>query len=100
MSDQPRDEEGAALSINETAERLGVSRVKVRGLVKEGILPAMTNPLDRRERLIPLRAIEDLEAQARFILPAEQHRTISSSPPSPSLPYAGLDSHRRAEDRT
>ena len=100
MSDQRRDQTGAALSITEAAERLGVSRVKVRALVKEGTLPAMTNPLDRRERLIPLSAIEQLEAQARFILPVEQHRTISAPPPSPSLPYAGLDSQRRAEDKT
>ncbi len=100
MDNQPRDETGAALSITEAAERLGVSRVKVRSLVKEGTLPAMTNPLDRRERLIPLSAIEGLEAQARFILPVEQHRTISTSPTSPSLPYAGLDSQHRAEDKT
>lgn len=50
------------LTVKETAARLGVSRVKVWRLVKEGALESRVNPLDRRERLIPVQALEQLES--------------------------------------
>ena len=53
------------LTVKETAQRLGISTVQVWRLVKEGVLTSRPNALDRRERLIPLGAIEDLERKGR-----------------------------------
>lgn len=53
------------LTVRETAERLGISTVQVWRLVKQGVLTSRPNALDRRERLIPLLAIEDLERRGR-----------------------------------
>jgi hypothetical protein len=53
------------LSMTEAAARLGVSVVKIRGLVRDGVLPARPNPLDKREKLIPLSAVEQLAAEGR-----------------------------------
>jgi len=49
------------LNMTDTALRLKTSRVTVRRLVREGILPSMEHPLDRRQRLIPESAIRSLE---------------------------------------
>lgn len=53
------------LTVKETARRLGISTVQVWRLVKEGVLTSRPNALDRRERLIPLQAIEALELRGR-----------------------------------
>jgi hypothetical protein len=53
------------LTITETAQRLGVSRHKVWTLVKEGTLPTRRNPLDKREKLIPVDAVERLAAEGK-----------------------------------
>jgi excisionase family DNA binding protein len=53
------------LTVKETAERLGISTVQVWRLVKEGVLTSRPNALDRRERLIPEKAIEALERRGR-----------------------------------
>jgi excisionase family DNA binding protein len=53
------------LSMNEVAERLGVSRVTVWKMVKGEVLPARQNPIDKREKLIPLSAVEKLESVGR-----------------------------------
>jgi hypothetical protein len=50
------------LTITETAQRLGVSRHKVRTLVKDGMLTTRRNPLDKCEKLIPVDAVERLAA--------------------------------------
>lgn len=87
------------LTMTEAARRLGVSRVKVRALIKEGVLPAMTNPLDKRERRIPVIAIEQLETHSRFI-PATEQATMPQSPQTTATPpSAGLDPSRRPGDR-
>jgi excisionase family DNA binding protein len=54
-----------AVSVKEAAAYLGVSRSKIWILIKEGALPARENPLDRRERLIPLSALETLRDQGK-----------------------------------
>jgi excisionase family DNA binding protein len=51
-----------AVTMTEAARRLGVSRVTVRRLVREGRLPVTENPLDKRQKLIPEEAIADLAA--------------------------------------
>ena len=50
------------VTITEAARRLGVSRNKVGTMVRDGQLTAWQNPLDKRERLIPLQSIEELRA--------------------------------------
>lgn len=50
-----------AVTVTEAAARLGVSRQKVWALVKEGMLEARQNPLDKREKLIPVAALRRLE---------------------------------------
>jgi excisionase family DNA binding protein len=46
-----------AVTMTEAARRLGISRVTVRRLVREGKLPVTDNPLDRRQKLIPVDAV-------------------------------------------
>lgn len=53
------------MTIGEAADYLGVSRTKVWTLVKEGLLTATQNPLDKRERLIPTEAVHELEGQGK-----------------------------------
>lgn len=53
------------VTMTEAARRLGVSLVKVRSLVREGILPVRANPLDKREKLVPLAAVEELALQGQ-----------------------------------
>lgn len=49
-----------AVPMTEAARRLGVSVVKIRSLVRDGVLPVRANPLDKREKLIPVDFIEEL----------------------------------------
>ena len=53
------------ITMTEAAQRLGVSLVKVRSLVREGVLPVRDNPLDKREKLIPVDAVEKLAKQGQ-----------------------------------
>lgn len=40
---------------------LGVSKVKMAELLRTGVLPFQINPLNRRAKLIPSRAVEELK---------------------------------------
>jgi predicted DNA-binding protein (UPF0251 family) len=53
------------LSMNEVAQRLGISRVTVWKMVKGGALDAQQNPIDKREKLIPISSVEALERRGR-----------------------------------
>ena len=53
-----------SLNMTEAAERLGTSRVTVRRLVREGTLPSVEHPVDRRQRLIRESAMRALELAA------------------------------------
>ena len=53
------------LTVGEAAEYLGVSRTKVWTMVKEGVLMAAQNPLDKREHLIPLHDLQQLRNRKR-----------------------------------
>ncbi len=53
------------LTIKEAAEYLGVSRVKVNNLIRQGMLTAESNVLDAREKLIPLPQLADLKTRGR-----------------------------------
>jgi excisionase family DNA binding protein len=50
-----------ALTMTAAARQLGITRTTLRRLVREGVLPTLDNPLDRRQRLIPVSAIEQLK---------------------------------------
>lgn len=51
----------SAVTMTEAARRLGITRVTLRRLVREGVLPTMENPLDKRQRLIPESALKTLQ---------------------------------------
>jgi hypothetical protein len=50
-------------TMRQAAEMLGVSHAKIWQLVKDHVLPAEPNPLDRREKLIRVADIDRLRAQ-------------------------------------
>lgn len=58
-------EEQKYLNIQEAAEALGVNRKRIWRMIRDGQLEAITNPVDRREKLIPREAIEQLLEFAR-----------------------------------
>lgn len=66
-----------ALTMTQAAKRLGITRTTLRRLVKEGRLPIRENPLDKRERLIPAEAIEELQG-TRSAPPRPRPRTLAS----------------------
>jgi len=53
------------VTMREAAAMLGVSHAKMWQLVRDGILPAQQNPLDKRQRLIPIAAIKRLRDEGR-----------------------------------
>ncbi len=50
------------VNIQQAADLLGVNRRRIRELIKAGELQSLTNPLDRRETLIPRSDIIRLES--------------------------------------
>jgi excisionase family DNA binding protein len=54
-----------SVTVSEAARLLGVSRSKIWSLLREGVLTARSNPLDRRERLIAVEEIERLRLDGR-----------------------------------
>jgi excisionase family DNA binding protein len=54
------------LTVQEAAERLGVSRRRIWDLIREGKIDAIQNPLDRREKMI---AGSELDAFMKFARP-------------------------------
>jgi excisionase family DNA binding protein len=55
MQDEPK-----YFTIQDAAEALGVNRKRIWRMIRDGQLEAITNPVDRREKLIPREAIERL----------------------------------------
>jgi len=50
--------------MTEAARRLGISWMTLYRLVREGAIPTFSNPLDKRQRLVPLSAVEQLRDPA------------------------------------
>ena len=48
------------VTMTEAARRLGISRVTLRRLVRDGRLPVAENPLDKRQKLIPEDALAEI----------------------------------------
>jgi Helix-turn-helix domain len=53
------------ITMTEAADRLGVSPVKLRALVQDGTLSVRENPLDKRQKLIPVSAVDALASKGR-----------------------------------
>ena len=51
------------VTLTEAARRLGVSRTKIWTMVRDGELQAFPDPLDKRQRLIEVQAIEQIRAR-------------------------------------
>lgn len=80
--------------MTEAAKRLGVTRVTLGRLVREGALPVMTNPLDKRQRLIPEAAIRALEGERRGWRPS-----IAGAMYAPELQSDKIDEYLEAHWR-
>jgi predicted site-specific integrase-resolvase len=48
------------LQLSEAATYLGVSRVKMSQLAREGVVPYVTSPLDKRVKLVERKALDAL----------------------------------------
>lgn len=57
-------DESEYLNIQQAADALGVTRRRIWAMVKEGQLPAIQNPLDRREKLVARSHVDRL---AKFV---------------------------------
>ncbi len=53
------------IGLMEAAERLGVSPMTIRRLVREGELQVYSNPLDRRQKLVDVEEVERLRQAAQ-----------------------------------
>jgi excisionase family DNA binding protein len=53
------------VTVTEAAQRLGVSRSKIWSLLREGVLEAERNPLDKRQKLIPVASLQKLQDHAQ-----------------------------------
>ncbi|HET9111962.1 MAG TPA: hypothetical protein VFN78_14125 [Ktedonobacterales bacterium] len=53
------------LTASSAAKELGTTRAKIAKLIKSGVLPHIPNPLDGREKLVPLSAIDRLRQMGR-----------------------------------
>jgi Helix-turn-helix domain len=61
------------ITMTEAAEQLGVSLVKLRSLVRDGVLPVRDNPLDKRQKLVPVSAVEELQSQGKAARTPRKH---------------------------
>lgn len=64
------------LALSEAAEYLGVSRVKMSKLAREGVVPYVTSQLDRRLKLISRDALDTLRSG-----PHRQRRSAGGTRP-------------------
>ena len=58
-------DERRRIGLMEAAERLGVSPMTVRRLVREGTLQVHANPLDKRQKLVDVTEVERLRQAAQ-----------------------------------
>lgn len=54
------DERSEYMTVKEAGVLLGVTRAKMAQLIRDGVLHAMVNPLNRRVKLIPRGEVEAL----------------------------------------
>lgn len=51
------------MTVGEARERLGVSKPKMAQLIRDGLLPAMESPLDKRVKLVRAADVEALASR-------------------------------------
>lgn len=73
------------VTVAEAARRLGVSRSKVWALLREGSLVATRNPLDKRQKLISVSSLKELQGYTRS--------TVAGTRPTDSLHSVGAGSN-------
>ena len=59
------------IPLKEAAQRLGVSKMTMARLVREGRFRIYVNPLDKREKLVEAREVQEA-ARPRLLHPEEQ----------------------------
>src|SRR5579884_908808 len=75
---------GTAITMTEAARRLGITRVTLGRLVREGKLSVVENPLDKRQRLIQEDAIRALQRERDGGLPVMEGGTTADSGSAPN----------------
>lgn len=70
----------SAVTMTEAARRLGITRVTLRRLVREGVLPTTENPLDKRQKLIPESALKTLQSAPGSTRPRFLSDSAGSNP--------------------
>jgi len=56
---------GDAMTVAEAQRALGVSKVKIAQLIRDGLLHATPDPLDKRSKLIQRAEVEALKARSQ-----------------------------------
>jgi excisionase family DNA binding protein len=79
------------LTVQGAAQALNTNRRRIWQLIAEGELHAISNPLDRRSKLIPSSELERFTAFARAREAAAQHNEVRAQ--RPSRAKAAEDSH-------
>lgn len=70
-------EERAYLTAAQAQGELGVSKVKMAELLRTGVLPHAVNPLNRRMKLIPAVAVEELKRRWRGVMVDPKARRVA-----------------------
>ncbi len=67
------------MNMQQAAALLGVSHAKMWRLVKEGVIPAEINPLDRREKRIRRDVLENLRGGSQHLATRPRPRTVGAA---------------------
>lgn len=63
-------------TVGEVANYLGISRTTVWKMITSGELPVTKNPIDKRQHLVPVAAVESLKEQGRVKDTRVPHRPV------------------------
>ena len=83
------------MTIREVAQYLGISRTTVWNMIKKGELPATQNPVDKRERLVPVAAVEQLKERGRGKEPRRPIPRTFGMVADPTLQSTELEDYMR-----
>lgn len=68
------------VTVQQTADELGVSRATVWRMIRDGKLPSERDPLDRRAKMIPVSALEALKRRSAHYARMAMQRGYASGP--------------------
>ncbi len=80
------DKEKELLTVQQAADFLGVSRIKISRLLKNGTLLAKPNPLDSRQKLIPREQLDSLKPYTLSKPNSKTKKVYDSDPQEPAEP--------------